>query len=216
MLLSASCVTYQLERQLDRSLKDWYDVHYMLMEAKIPWFLNVVGYDEAGDAICSKKTMSEREYFLRLPLELQKKYRAVFWKMRLSGIEEAFNSRIEMANEAFSGEGLPGWRTDRGRVFVLCGPPAFIQWYHNNNPVLPSTSMVEGGYVQVWFYYYPYQATFAFAYSPPNSWNRAIGTAVANASNQAHLEEYWRGVFAPTEEGWMEWHSILKEFYGTN
>ena len=39
---------------------------------------------------------------------------------------EALNqyfSRIAQANQRFTDEGVPGWRTDRGEVFVNLGPP---------------------------------------------------------------------------------------------
>jgi GWxTD domain-containing protein len=39
---------------------------------------------------------------------------------------EALNqyfSRITAANQRFKDEGVPGWRTDRGEVFITLGPP---------------------------------------------------------------------------------------------
>ena len=39
---------------------------------------------------------------------------------------EALNqyfSRIAQANQRFTDEGVPGWRTDRGEVFINLGPP---------------------------------------------------------------------------------------------
>ncbi|MBW8838840.1 MAG: GWxTD domain-containing protein [Gemmatimonadetes bacterium] len=39
---------------------------------------------------------------------------------------EALNqyfSRITGANQRFKDEGVPGWRTDRGEVFIILGPP---------------------------------------------------------------------------------------------
>ncbi|HET9066271.1 MAG TPA: GWxTD domain-containing protein [Gemmatimonadales bacterium] len=36
---------------------------------------------------------------------------------------DAYFARLGQANAQFSDEGIPGWRTDRGEVFVVLGPP---------------------------------------------------------------------------------------------
>lgn len=36
---------------------------------------------------------------------------------------ESYFSRLAVANQAFKGEGMPGWRTDRGEVYITLGPP---------------------------------------------------------------------------------------------
>lgn len=36
---------------------------------------------------------------------------------------DAYFSRIQQANRLFRNEGIPGWRTDRGEVFITLGPP---------------------------------------------------------------------------------------------
>jgi GWxTD domain-containing protein len=36
---------------------------------------------------------------------------------------EAYFTRLAVANSGFKGEGMPGWRTDRGEVFITLGPP---------------------------------------------------------------------------------------------
>jgi GWxTD domain-containing protein len=35
----------------------------------------------------------------------------------------AYFGRIAQANQRFTDEGVPGWRTDRGEVFINLGPP---------------------------------------------------------------------------------------------
>ena len=56
---------------------------------------------------------------------------------------DAYFARISIANQRFTGEGISGWRTDRGEVFVTFGPPdesidatprqqgRFVQWIYN-------------------------------------------------------------------------------------
>ena len=42
--------------------------------------------------------------------------------------KEGHYGRIEYANERF-GAGIPGWKTDRGRIYILFGPPGKIETY---------------------------------------------------------------------------------------
>lgn len=74
------------------------------------------------EVFLSLKTDEERENFIK-----------IFWKRRDPTPETEFNEfreehyrRIEYANRNFF-EGMPGWRTDRGRIYIMFGPPDFIQ-----------------------------------------------------------------------------------------
>jgi len=134
LLLLPSCRLYQLERKLDPENAE---------------FLSKVRY------IITKE---ERKIFLEIPDEERENFREEFWQRRDPDQEteenefktEYFN-RIERADELFRGEGKSGWLTDRGRIFVLFGPPsdrmtypmgtgsyASCQeiWYYGNFPVI--------------------------------------------------------------------------------
>ena len=66
--------------------------------------------------------------------------------------------RIDQANELFISEGRPGFMTDRGRIYILFGPPTNrIQdtsgyrycrevWYYGNFPVVFDDSTCSGDY----------------------------------------------------------------------
>ena len=56
----SSCATIKLERQLDPSIRKWYEVHRHIMEHRVPNYV-------------SSTKMTERRYFLELPLPLQKR-----------------------------------------------------------------------------------------------------------------------------------------------
>ncbi len=45
----------------------------------------------------------------------ENEYRALFW------------SRVKYANERFSDSAIPGWKSDRGKMFVLCGEPSRVE-----------------------------------------------------------------------------------------
>ena len=74
-------------------------------------------------------TSEERKIFLELPPEERKEFREEFWKRRdtepeteLNEYKEQYLKRIDEADKLFRG-GKPGWLQDRGRIYVLLGPP---------------------------------------------------------------------------------------------
>ncbi len=103
-------------------------------------------------------TKKERKEFLNLTTDTDRdKFIKKFWEKRDPDPETAENefkeeyfSRITKAEHLFSHEGKIGWETDRGRVYILLGPPDFKQsypmgysmydnpsevWYYGNFPV---------------------------------------------------------------------------------
>ncbi len=91
----------------------------------LKWLNEEVVYiisSEEREVFLSLKTDEERENFIKF-----------FWKRRDPTPETEFNEfreehyrRIEYANRNFF-EGMPGWRTDRGRIYIMFGPPDFVQ-----------------------------------------------------------------------------------------
>lgn len=61
-----------------------------------------------------------------------------FWKIRdtnpVTPENEFFKdylNRIEIANQRYSAMGRTGWKTDRGRVYLLYGEPSEVERYPN-------------------------------------------------------------------------------------
>jgi GWxTD domain-containing protein len=75
-------------------------------------------------------TPEERTAFLQLSNnEEREQYIEAFWQRRNPNPDIADNSfkeehyrRIAYANERFA-SGIPGWKTDRGRIYIMWGPP---------------------------------------------------------------------------------------------
>lgn len=144
LLLLPSCRFYKLERQLDPENAE---------------FLSKVRY------IITKE---ERKIFLELPDSEKEKFREEFWRRRdpepdteENEFKMEYFNRIEKANEIFLGEGRPGWLTDRGRIFVIFGPPTdriknpmgqgpysrcSEVWYYGNFPVWFVDNYCNGTY----------------------------------------------------------------------
>jgi len=191
-----------LERKLPKDIRDWYDLHGQLMETRVPEWID-------------ENTPTEKLHFLRLPTEWQRVYMTIFWQLRQMNAEWLFYERVEFANENFKHEGRLGWKTDRGRVFILCGSPQHIQWYRRDSVSLPSDGMLDGSYIQVWHYsqYGIGFANYAFQYNPPMTWRRTI-VGAASVGNQLQLEKYWKAVLGVTPGGWEIWGDKLYELLG--
>lgn len=132
LLFSGSCYYYRLERKLNPGNADW---------------LNKVRYII---------TSEERKLFLDLPDSEKEEFKEEFWQRRdpdpqteENEFKMEFDDRMEKANELFISEGIAGWLTDRGRIFILFGPPMertiYSQeldgssqeiWYYGNFPVI--------------------------------------------------------------------------------
>jgi GWxTD domain-containing protein len=123
-----------------------YGAKAKLPAARREW-LAKVGY------IISKE---ERKIFTELPESGRDEFVDQFWKRRdptpdteRNEFKIEYEDRLVKAERMFRGEGRPGWQTDRGRIFVLFGPPSerltypmdasgFCRevWYYGSFPVV--------------------------------------------------------------------------------
>jgi GWxTD domain-containing protein len=118
-------------------------------------------------------TDAERDVFVSLPTEADRgKFIESFWKKRDPNPQTPENefkidyySRIALANKFFGYSGIQGWRTDRGKIYILLGPPSEIQ--REMNPTQTAYSVFHGP-KEVWNYWglanpkLPYNMEFVF------------------------------------------------------
>ncbi len=91
---------------LDPTSKDFYETAHLIM------------------------TKQEKDIFNHLPdQESREEFISDFWAkrdpnpdMEENEFKEEFFRRIDYANRRFR-EGIPGWKTDRGRIYIYLGPP---------------------------------------------------------------------------------------------
>jgi GWxTD domain-containing protein len=141
---TSSCRYYSLERKLDAVNKEW--------------------LDEVGYII----TPEEKKMFLDLPKAEKEDFKKEFWQRRdpdpyteENEYKEIYYNRIEEANEQFVGETKPGYLTDRGRIYILFGPPmdrirydtrnnrCQETWYYGGFPVVFVDEYCTGKYYLV-------------------------------------------------------------------
>lgn len=106
-------------------------------------------------------TKPEKDIFLFLPdKESREEFIQDFWNKRdpdpqteENEFEEEFYQRIEYANKRFI-EGIPGWKTDRGRIYIYLGAPDKI----DQRPFINRPD-VKG---LIWWVYYRYRLGIEF------------------------------------------------------
>jgi GWxTD domain-containing protein len=94
----------------------------------------------------------ERAVFLALQTDRERDiFIEAFWKQRdpspgteRNEFKDEHYSRLEYANSMYGrGTPLPGWKTDRGRIYIILGPPKNIESYDHVLNVFPT---------EIWFY----------------------------------------------------------------
>ncbi len=102
-------------------------------------------------------TKEEKNIFNHLPDgDSRKEFIQDFWSKRdpdpdtdENEYKEAFFARIDYANDHFKGEGPPGWKTDRGRIYIYLGPPDRFEETYTD----PQTGRALRGSWLIWIYY---------------------------------------------------------------
>jgi len=96
-------------------------------------------------------TREELKLFRRLDKEGKIKFLTEFWKKRDPNPETPENEfqlehyrRINYANRHFGNPQIPGWKTDRGRIFIKYGPPDEVERYKYELDYKP---------YEIWYYY---------------------------------------------------------------
>jgi len=97
-------------------------------------------------------TPRERDVFLQLDSDKSREiFIEAFWKQRdplpetpRNEFREEHYRRLQYADQTFGrGSPRPGWKTDRGKVYIILGPPKNIEQFDSINNVHPT---------EIWFY----------------------------------------------------------------
>ena len=123
----------------------------------------------------------EKELFHLLPdKESREEFITDFWAKRdpdpfteENEFKEEFYQRIEYANKRFH-EGVPGWKTDRGRIYIYLGPPDTIeQRPYINDPNIKGL---------IWWGYYDYRLGIEFVDTSGDG-SYTLGRRVGSSGN---------------------------------
>ncbi len=143
LVVLPACHLYQMERKLSPAYADFY--------SKVQYIM----------------TGPERKIFLELPDSERDKFIADFWERRNpnpgskeNAFRTEYNDRVRRTETLFGGEGKAGYLTDRGRIYILFGPPAqrltypmdaeaYCRevWYYGAFPVIFVDEHCSGNYL---------------------------------------------------------------------
>ncbi len=104
-------------------------------------------------------TPQQRAEFVKLTTDAQRdKFIESFWEHRdptpgtaKNEFKEEHYRRLAYANEHFAAQ-KPGWKTDRGRIYIVYGPPDKIETHAAQSD--KEKSVASGHAFQVWRYRY--------------------------------------------------------------
>lgn len=177
----ASCRLANIERKLTPPYGD---------------FLSKVRYIITGE---------ERKIFLELPDSGKDAFIEGFWKRRdpqpdtePNEFKIEYEDRLTRATTLFHGEGRPGWQTDRGRIYILFGPPHERLTY----------PMDASGYCREIWYYGAFPVIFIDEH--------CSGNFTMTAINLEHLQElniaqgYFQKTFAQ-EKKFFDYNVSLQQ-----
>ncbi len=105
-------------------------------------------------------TRQEKKLFLNLMTDSErKKFKEEFWKKRDpnpvtpdNSFKEEYYNRIEKATKLFREGKRPGWLTDRGRVYILLGPPETKRFFPGRINIDVGESALQNLPHEVWYY----------------------------------------------------------------
>lgn len=90
--------------------------------------------DREFDLARHESNYAEKQQFKALTgADAKRKFLAEFWQRRPLGFKQEYLKRVGIANSTFSILGREGYWTDRGRVYIVYGPPDNID-RHPNEP----------------------------------------------------------------------------------
>ena len=79
----------------------------------------------------------------------KRKFLADFWQHRPLGFKQEYLKRVAYANANFNIMGRPGYVTDRGRVYIMYGPPDDYDRHPNETQLRPyeiwTYNNIQGG-----------------------------------------------------------------------
>ncbi len=115
-------------------LKDWVKgpIRYIALKEEMVAFRKLE--TDSSRALFIEKFWARRD---PTPDTMANEYRQLFWE------------RVQQANENFLDSPKPGWKTDRGKVYILYGPPTEIQ---DEPHLAPGTTPTSGVGVLRWVY----------------------------------------------------------------
>ncbi len=116
--------------------------------------MNVADLDQEFDYARYVASPAEKDQYEKLEgKEAKAKFLTEFWSRRGLAMREEYLRRIGHTNKVFRSMGRDGFKTDRGRVYVVYGPPDDVDRHPNDAESRPyeiwSYNSIQGGVIFV-------------------------------------------------------------------
>ncbi len=130
----------------------------------------------------------EREVYRSLSPLAKLEFQKIFWEARPAEARMEFDNRLAYIMDQYKRENFEQpWNTDRARIYLLNGPPAYMEQHINDNwtmMIRQGEGMVRAeertgedigaATLEVWAYHYKNQIVYyGFIFQPPNKWKQA-------------------------------------------
>ncbi len=97
--------------------------------------------------------VEKSQYAALSGVDAKRKFLSDFWRRRSPELREEYLKRVAYANSNYATMGREGYRTDRGRVYIMYGPPDDIERHPNESDMRPyeiwSYHNIQGGVIFV-------------------------------------------------------------------
>ena len=107
-------------------------------------------FDEAKYAATDAE---KRQYSDLEGADAKRQFLTDFWRRRPAGLRDVYMGRVEYTNRVYPAMGRMGYRTDRGRVYIMYGPPDDIERHPSETETRPyeiwSYNNIQGGVIFV-------------------------------------------------------------------
>jgi GWxTD domain-containing protein len=128
-------------------------------KTEVPVEPSIAGWNDGPEITLLASAQERQEWKTTSDEESRRRFIEAFWQRRGEAFRREFLRRVAFADDKFASAGVRGSLTDRGRVFMVLGPPRSIRQSHLTSldagrglgKLAIGTPIVRGE-VEQWFY----------------------------------------------------------------
>jgi GWxTD domain-containing protein len=116
--------------------QELFDAQFSLSEQEVDYYLKAMRYVSNSSEVSMAEACRT--------FDEKKRYFYAFWDKRRANPNDSpfkpfsqFRARVNYANDHYKSAFTEGWRTDRGRIMIMHGPPANIDYHPSDNLKFP-------------------------------------------------------------------------------
>ncbi len=171
------------------------------------------------EEVCWIVSRAEENQFKKLPDDAARdQFIELFWKRRdptpstdRNEYKEEHYRRLIFARKMFR-EGVPGWKTDRGRVYILHGPPDSESYYKSLSTISPNRQLphtTRSPNTLIWTYHQNpsasyYRGEIRLVFQPSSGLSRQSFALSESKTAQDRADQMASRFFPASDPNWLE------------